>query len=109
MRANEQASLLSEGHAHLRRLFEIAERRLHDRGIRIQTSPSVLEWLMDQSDWRLSLNPLRTLDGYWHQQVASVIEGLLLDGSLRLGNVLSVSLMETSTGSQIQFDISPSM
>jgi hypothetical protein len=105
MHANETASTLSEGDALLRRLFDAAVRRLHERGIEMHYSPAVLEWLRDQPDWRASLNPLRTLDGCWHQQVASAIEGLLLDGRLRQGNTLVVRMGETPTGPRVLFEV----
>ena len=108
MRTNETTHVLTEGHALVRRLLGITARRLQERGIEMQFSPDVLAWLIDRSDWRDSFNPIRTLDGYWHQQVAAVIEKLLLEGRLRSGNTLFVSLAETPTGSQIHFDFAPS-
>ena len=107
MRKAESTSLLPEGTAALCRLFEIAGERLQGRGIVLQSSPAVSEWLVDQSDWRSSSNPLRTLDASWHKQVASVIENLLLEGHLHQGNILSLSLDETSSSPQIRFDIAP--
>jgi hypothetical protein len=108
MRAHEPASILSEGDALLRRLFEIAARRLQERGISMHYSPGVLDWLLDQPDWRASLNPLRALDGSWHRQIAAMIERLLLEGQLRSGSALTVSMGEAPTGPRIQFDSLPS-
>ena len=107
MRTNKKPPAISEAHALLRRLFDVAESRLHERGISMRSSPAVLEWLLNQSDWRVGLNPLRTLDGIWHEQVAVVIEGLLLEGRLRSGNTLEVRMAEEPTGSRIRFDIAP--
>jgi hypothetical protein len=105
LRTNEKLPVISEGHNLLRRLFQVAERRLQERGISMRSSPAVLEWLLNQSDWRSGLNPLRTLDGFWHKQVAAVIEGLLLEGQLRSGNILDIIMVETPSGFRIQFDI----
>jgi hypothetical protein len=52
-----------------------------------------------------SLNPLRTLDGCWHREVATAIESLMLEGRLQKGNALEVRLVETPTGSRLEFDI----
>jgi hypothetical protein len=105
LRTHEKPSMLSDEYALLGRLFGMAERRLQEHGILMRSSPAVVEWLLTRTDWRASLNPLRTLDGYWHQQVGAVIEALLLEGRLRPGNALDIHLSETPAGSRIQFDI----
>jgi hypothetical protein len=68
-------------------------------------SPAVLDWLLEQPDWRSSPNPLRSLDGSWQQQIATAVEKLMLDGQLREGATLSVNVSETSTDRRILFDI----
>jgi hypothetical protein len=105
MTANEKRSTLSEGEALLRRLFGVAFDRLHDRGVAMQYLPGVVDWMLNQPDWQTSLNPLRTLDGVWHQQVASVIEELLLEKRLRRGSTLLVRIDESPTGFQLHFEI----
>ena len=97
--------LLSEGGALLLRLFDIAVARLQELGISAQYTPSLLEWLLNKPDWRTTLNPLRSLDGCWHRNVGSAIEGLLLNGNLRRGDSLLIGLEETSTGRQVHFEV----
>ena len=100
--------MLAEGHALLERLFGIAETRLRERGISMRSSSAVLDYLLNSTDWRGCLNPLRTLDGSWSKQVGAVIEGLLLEQRLKSGDALEIRLGETPFGSQIEFDTIPS-
>ena len=105
MRAAETPPLQSDGEVLLRRLFDTAASRLQARGISMRYAQSLIEWLLGQPEWRPAFNPLRTLDGRWHQQVGSAIESRLLDGSLRTGNSLVIGMSETPTGPRIEFEI----
>lgn len=105
MSTENQALLLSEGETLLRRLFEVAVNRLQDRSISMQYKPAVIQWLLGQSDWQMSLNPLLTLDGYWHSQVGSVIENLLLEKRLRTGDALVIGVSDIPTSPSVQFEI----
>lgn len=106
MTARETSVDLSAGGSLVRQLFDTAVDRLCKRGISMQYTPPVIEWILKQSDWIKSLNPLKTLHGYWHHEVASVVEKLMLDGKLRAGYTLSVDVGETP-GSGLRFDVSP--
>jgi hypothetical protein len=96
--------LIPEGEKLLLRLFEIATHRLKERNIALSYSPLVIEWIFDQEDWQNCLNPLRTLDGIWHQHVANVIENLLIKRQLREGTPLTIRMNEDSRGIKFQFD-----
>lgn len=106
MTTRETSLDLSDGVGLIRQLFDAAVDRLCRRGISVHYTPPVIEWMLKQSDWITSLNPLKTLHGYWHHEVASVIEKLMLDGKLRVGDTLSVYVGETP-GSGLRFDVSP--
>jgi hypothetical protein len=88
------ASLESEARAVLVRLFDIAAERLRERGVSMEYDAAVVALLLGQSGWRESPNPLLSLSGDWHRQVADVIEALLLDGSLTDGGVVVVENVE---------------
>ncbi len=96
---------LSDGDNLIRQLFNAAVDRLCKRGISVHYTPLVIEWMVKQSDWIESLNPLKTLHGYWHHDVASAIEKLILDGKLRTGDTLSVYIGETPVPG-LRFDVS---
>jgi hypothetical protein len=66
---------------------------------------SVVSWLIRQSDWQGSLNPLRSLDGAWHKQIASVLENQLLNGQLQDGSTVLIDVPDATPANQIQFKI----
>ena len=61
--ATEQPTLSAEGREAVRQLFDLAVVRLSERGIAMEFDPAAVDWVLGQSDWQGSLNPLRTLDG----------------------------------------------
>ncbi|MDB5346131.1 MAG: hypothetical protein JWP89_4508 [Schlesneria sp.] len=99
------AELVPEGNALILFLFEEATSRLLEREIVLTYEAPVVEWLIEQSDWRESLNPIRTLDGFWHEKVAKVIEEMLLNGRLHQQQSLAVALEKSPSGKILQYTV----
>jgi ATP-dependent Clp protease ATP-binding subunit ClpA len=105
MAEDNTSTLLSAGFELIARLFQAATKRLQDRKISLVWGQSVADWLIERSDWQESLNPLKTLDGFWHQQIASVVERMLLDSRLVEGQSLTIAIDDSSSPKQLQFKV----
>lgn len=101
----ENTALTEQGEALLRRLFEIAQTRLLERGITLRYESEAIEWLLKQPGWSDRINPLRTLDGFWHRHVAKPLENLLIQGSLVENGSVCVRPLNSSPDSQLAFDV----
>jgi hypothetical protein len=104
--ANDTVPILPKADALLRHLFAVAMDRLRSLGITMCYTESVIDWLLRQPDWQDSPNPLRSLDGCWHQQISAAIEKLLLESSLQNGDKLVIGLGKTATDARLQLQIS---
>ena len=105
MCANESDPTARDADELLRRLFDIAARRLSEREIQLHYSESVIKWLLERESWRQSCDPLRCLDGEWHRHIAAAIEALLLNRELRPQDMLYVTMDGERTESRLKFEV----
>ena len=105
MPTEEDPSLMAEAVRTVRRLAEIAKARLRERNFKMTYDESVIVWLIGQTNWKESLDPIRTLDGYWHQHIANVIEQMVLGERYTDADLLSIKSVDSPAGKSLQFQI----